>query len=116
MTTTHNRIQSETVIAEESGGVAAHRCLAYAGDYPANDTVAIYGITRTEADEDTAVTIDVLGRIEVEVSAAVAVGDVVASGPDGRVAVPSGNNEFAVGRVVKAAAAAGDICEIVRGI
>ena len=115
MTTTHNRIQSETVIAEESGGVAAHRCLAYAGDYPANSTVAIYGITRTEADEDTAVTIDVLGRIEVQASAAISVGAEVQSGADGRVAPKTGNN-FVVGRCVKAAAAANDICEIVRGV
>ena len=115
MSTTHNRIQSETVIVSEADGVAAHRCLAHAGDYPANSTVAIYGITRTEADDDEAVTIDVLGRIEVQASAAIAVGAQVMAGADGRVATQTGNN-FVVGRCVKAAAAANDICEIVRGI
>lgn len=116
MTTTHNVIQTETVIVTEAAGVAARRCLTLAGDYPADDTVAIYGITHAAADNGKPAQIDVLGRIEVEVSAAVAVDDVVASGADGRVAELSGNNKFAVGRVVKAAAAAGGICEIVRGI
>lgn len=116
MTTTHNRTQSETIEVTESAGVAAFRCLAFAGDYPADDTVAIYGVTRTAAKDDELVTVDVMGRLEIEASAAIAVGASVSAGNDGRIATTSGNNKFIVGYCVKAASGAGKIAEIQRGI
>ena len=112
---TRNSIQTESLRIIEANGVAARRCLAYAGDYPADATAAVYGVTRAAAANGEMAPIDVLGRIEVEASAAVAVGAEVQSGADGRVATKADGN-FVVGRVVKAAAAAGDICEIVRGV
>ena len=113
--TSHNRVQSESVACAEAGGVVALRCIAIAGDYPANAAAPVYGISRTAAASGEMVTVDVLGVLEAEAGGAIAAGIAVQSGADGRLEAHAGNN-FVVGYSLTAAAAAGDTIKILRGV
>ena len=110
----HNRIQTETIEVTRSGGVDGRRFVTHAGSYAAGGGVVI-GVTRHDGVKDAIVPVDIIGRLEVEASAAIAAGAAVQTASDGRAATRTGTNYIA-GYALEAASAAGDIIEILRGI
>lgn len=100
-------IFTKTVIAVAV--VAANRFVTIAGGYPAAEGNTL-GVTRTEAETDDAMTVDVLGTTIVEASAAIAKGAAVASTADGRAVTHTAGT--VVGRALGAATAAGEKIEI----
>lgn len=111
---TFNPIQTESVKVTRAAGVDARRFVTPGGTYPAQGGF-VAGVARTSGDQDEMVAVDVQGRIEVEASAALAVGALVQATADGRAEAHAGAN-YAAGRVWTASAAAGDIIEILRGV
>ena len=113
---THNRIQTETVKISETGGVNARRFVTAAGAYPAAEGDNVIGVTRNDVAEDARAAVDILGRLEVETTAAaIAVGDAVMSDDAGKALTRTGTHYIA-GYAVTAVPAAGGIVEILRGI
>ncbi len=115
MSTTHNRIQTESLEITEAGGVKARRFVTFAGDYAGADGDAVYGVARTDGANGEIIAVDVQGRLEVEAAAAIAAGATLESDDAGRAQTRTGTHTIA-GYALTAATAAGETIEIVRGI
>ena len=115
MSTTHNRIHTESLEITEANGVRARRFVGFAGAYAAADGDAVYGVARTDGKKDGVIAVDVQGRLEVEAAAAIAAGAAVESDDAGRAQARTGTHTIA-GYALTAATAAGDIIDIARGI
>lgn len=111
---TFNPIQTESVKVTRADGVAARRFVTWGGAYPAQGGFAV-GVTRTAADKDDVVAADVLGRLEVEAGAVIAADAQIQSAADGRAETQAGAG-IGAGRALTAAAAAGDIIQVLRGV
>ena len=109
-------IYTESVEIAEAGGVAARRFVTFAGEYAAADGDTVLGVARAAGVEGKVAPVDVIGRIEVETTAAaIAVGDAVMSDTEGKALAHTGSSYIA-GYALTAVPAAGGIVTIARGI
>ena len=104
--------QSISVLALSllASGALTNRRFVTAGGAPAPAAGNAVGVSRTDASDGEAVTVDVLGTAEVVAGGAIANGTAVEVGADGKaVALAAG---VVVGRALEAAAADGDVIEV----
>lgn len=99
-----------TVVA--AGALAANRFTTQAGAYPASGGLA-FGVTRTGATAaGDLVPTDVMGTAIVEAGAAFALDAQIMSDASGKAITATVGTKFALARAMGAAAAAGDLVEV----
>lgn len=102
-----------TISITASVDLEKNRFIGFDGSYCAAGKAL--GISQTEASSGEAVPVDLFGKLLIEASAAIAVGDAVAAAADGK-AAKAAEGDVINGYAMSTAAAAGDIIEIARGI
>lgn len=94
------------------GDIGADRFVTFTGEQAGADA-HVLGLTRAPVAAGEALTVEVLGYVEMIAPAALAVGTVVYSDANGQPTATGSNNP--VGTVVKAAAAPGNIVGLILG-